>query len=264
MRKKGSGKRNGGGRSLKIVLLSGVLLPLVLIFLVSTLGSQKFGTLHRLVAETTGPVQLVVGRVVSYLNSFRKGYLDSFSAQDENKRLWKELQECREAANRNREALATNTRLRKLLEFKEAMAQPTVAARIVGKDPSLWFRSVVIDRGSNDGVAKGMPVVSGDGVVGQVFTVSPNFAKVLLAISPSSAIDVLMQKSRVRGNSQGDRLTDLQPRVCPEDGGCPGGRPGGYRRLRRPVSPRRDGGGGVQGGETAARDVPRDRGDSQR
>lgn len=203
MRKKGSGKRNGGGRALKIVLLSGVLLPLVLIFLVSTLGSQKFGTLHRLVAETTGPVQLVVGRAVSYFNSFRKDYLKSFSANDENKRLWKELQECREAANRNREALATNTRLRKLLEFKEAMAQPTVAARIVGKDPSLWFRSVVIDRGSSDGVTKGMPVVSGDGVVGQVFTVSPNFSKVLLAISPSSAIDVLLQKSRVRGILKG-------------------------------------------------------------
>ena len=203
MRKKGSGKRNGGGRALKIVLLSGVLLPLVLIFLVSTLGSQKFGTLHRLVAETTGPVQLVAGRAVNYVNSFRKDYLDRFSAHDENKRLWKELQECREAANRNREALATNTRLRKLLEFKEAMAQPTVAARIVGKDPSLWFRSVVLDRGSSDGVAKGMPVVSGDGVVGQVFTVSPNFSKVLLAISPSSAIDVLLQKSRVRGILKG-------------------------------------------------------------
>lgn len=203
MRKKGSGKRNGSGRSLKIVLLSGVLLPLVLIFLVSTLGSQKFGTMHRLVAEAAGPVQLVVGRVVGYFNTFRKDYLDMFSAQNENKRLWKELQECREAANRNREALATNTRLRKLLEFKEAMTQPTVAARIVGKDPSLWFRSVVIDRGSSDGVAKGMPVVSGDGVVGQVFTVSPNFSKVLLAISPSSAIDVLLQKSRVRGILKG-------------------------------------------------------------
>ena len=203
MRKKGSGKRNGGGKSLKIVLLSGVLLPLVLIFLVSTLGSQKFGTLHRLVAEAVGPVQLVFSRTTGFLNTFRKDYFGLFATRDENKRLWQELQECRAAANRNREALATNTRLRKLLEFKEATEQPSVAARIVGKDPSLWFRSVVIDRGSRDGVAKGMPVVTGDGVVGQVFAVSPNFAKVLLAISPSSAIDVLLQKSRVRGILKG-------------------------------------------------------------
>ena len=203
MRKKGNGKRNGSGRSLKIILLSGILLPLVLIFLVSTLGSQKFGTLHRLVAEVTGPVQLVVARGIDSFTTFRKDYLQLFTIRDENKRLWKELQECRDAANRNREALATNTRLRKLLQFKESTDLPTVAARIVGKDPSLWFRSVVIDRGENDGVAKGMPVMSGDGVVGQVFAVSPNFAKVLLAISPSSAIDVLLQKSRVRGILKG-------------------------------------------------------------
>ncbi|MHB1350048.1 MAG: rod shape-determining protein MreC [Desulfobulbaceae bacterium] len=203
MRKKGNGKRNGSGRSLKIILLSGILLPLVLIFLVSTLGSQKFGTLHRLVAEVTGPVQLAVARGIDSFNTFRKDYLQLFTIRDENKRLWKELQECRDAANRNREALATNTRLRKLLQFKESTDLPAVAARIVGKDPSLWFRSVVIDRGENDGVAKGMPVMSGDGVVGQVFAVSPNFAKVLLAISPSSAIDVLLQKSRVRGILKG-------------------------------------------------------------
>lgn len=203
MRKKGSGKRSGNGRSLKIVLLAGVLLPLILIFLVSTLGSQKFGTLHRLVAEATGPVQLVVARATGSLNTFRKDYLGLFGIRDENKRLWKELQECRETANRNREALATNTRLRKLLEFKEATEQPTIAVRIVGKDPSLWFRSVVIDRGASDGVAKGMPVVSGDGVVGQILAVSPNYAKVLLAISPGSAFDVLLQKSRVRGILKG-------------------------------------------------------------
>ena len=114
-----------------------------------------------------------------------------------------ELQECRAAANRNREALATNTRLRKLLDFKESTDLPMLAARIVGKDPSLWFRTVVVDRGSSDGVIKGMPVVNGDGVVGQIFTVSPNYAKVLLAIAPSSAIDVLLQKSRVRGILKG-------------------------------------------------------------
>lgn len=203
MRKKGSGKRSGNGRSLKIILLAGILLPLILIFLVSTLGNQKFGTLHRLVAEAAGPLQLAMSRATGYLNTFRKDYFNLYGIREENKRLWKELQESRDAANRNREALATNTRLRKLLEFKEASAQPTVAARIVGKDPSLWFRSVVIDRGDSDGVAKGMPVVSGDGVVGQILAVSPNFAKVLLVISPGSAIDVILQKSRVRGILKG-------------------------------------------------------------
>ncbi|HDK43924.1 MAG TPA: rod shape-determining protein MreC [Desulfobacteraceae bacterium] len=78
-----------------------------------------------------------------------------------------------------------------------------VSAQVIGKDPSLWFRTVVIDRGTSDGVMKGMPVVTDSGIVGQIFSVSPNYAKVLLAIAPSSALDVLLQKSRVRGILKG-------------------------------------------------------------
>ncbi|MDY0349781.1 MAG: rod shape-determining protein MreC [Desulfobulbaceae bacterium] len=203
MRARGGSKRNNGFRALRIVLFSGILLTLALIFLVSTLGTQRFGFVHKLVFEATAPVQSVFAGAAGYVNVAREEYLALFNVREENRRLWKALQESRDAANRNREALATNTRLRKLLEFKESTDLPMLAARIVGKDPSLWFRTVVVDRGSSDGVVKGMPVVDGDGVVGQVFSVSPNYSKVLLAIAPSSAIDVLLQKSRVRGILKG-------------------------------------------------------------
>jgi len=203
MRKRGSSKRSSRFRAFRLVLLSGILLTLALIFLVSTLGSQKFSTLHKLILEATGPVQKVVTRTTGYLGIFTGKYSDLVNVREENKRLWNELLECRAAAYRNREALATNTRLQKLLDFRESFDHPMLAARIVGKDPSLWFRTVVIDRGSNDGLIKGMPAVNGEGIVGQVFAVSPNYSKVLLAIAPSSALDVLLQKSRVRGILRG-------------------------------------------------------------
>jgi rod shape-determining protein MreC len=185
------------------MLLSGILLTLVLIFLVSTLGSQRFSTLHKLILEATGPVQKVVTTATGYLGLFTEKYSDLVNVREENDRLWEELLESRATSYRNREALATNTRLQKLLDFKESFDQPMLATRIVGKDPSLWFRTVIVDRGSNDGLIKGMPVVHGEGIVGQVFAVSPNYSKVLLAIAPSSAIDVLLQKSRVRGILRG-------------------------------------------------------------
>lgn len=203
MRARGSTKRNNGFRALRIVLFSGVLLTLALIFLVSTLGTQRFGFVHKLVFEAAAPVQKAFSTVAGYVGDFQDEYVALRNVREENKQLWKALQEARQAANRNREALATNNRLRKLLEFKESMDLPMLAARIIGKDPSLWFRTVIVDRGSSDGVLKGMPVVNGDGVVGQVFNVSPNYSKVLLAIAPSSAIDVLLQKSRVRGILKG-------------------------------------------------------------
>ena len=176
---------------------------MALIFLVSTLGSQKFGPLHELLFEASGPVQNFLSRGSDSLRSLKQDYIDLLFVRQENERLWAELQECRALSYKNRGALATNTRLRKLLEFKETTGLPTVAARIIGKDPSAWFRSVVIDRGSRDGVSRGMAVVNGSGVVGQVFSVSPNYSKVLLAVAPSSAMDVVLQQSRVRGILKG-------------------------------------------------------------
>jgi len=207
MRKRGSSKKSSRFRAFRLVVLSGILLTVGLIFLVSTLGSQRFGTLHKLLMEAAGPVQKLVSRTTGYLAVFTGQYSDLVNVREENKQLWEELLECRATAYRHREALATNTRLQKLLDFKESFDQPMLAARIVGKDPSLWFRTVIVDRGSNDGLIEGMPVVNGEGIVGQIFAISPNYSKVLLAIAPSSAIDVLLQESRTRGILKGTGST---------------------------------------------------------
>jgi rod shape-determining protein MreC len=203
MRQRSSSKRSSRFRAFRLVLLSAIILTLTFIFLVSTLGSQRFGVLHKLIFEATGPVQEVFSGAAGYVNRFREQYISLVNVRDENRRLWKELQEARAAVFRSREALATNARLKKLLEFKDSSDLPMQSARVVGKDPSLWFRTVIIDRGSSDGIFKGMPAVTAEGIVGQVMTVSPNFAKVLLAIAPSSALDVLLQKTRVRGILKG-------------------------------------------------------------
>ena len=203
MRKKSSRQRRSRFRPFRVALISGVLLTVGLILLVFVFGHQDVGPMHKLLFETAGPLQKMMSRTTGSFQSLKKDYLGLLSVREEKEHLWKELQKCRAAAYKNREAMATNARLRKLLEFKESSGVPTVAARIIGKDPSLWFRSVIIDRGSRNGVVKGMPVVTGDGIVGQVYSSSPHYAKVLLCIAPSSALDVLLQKSRVRGILKG-------------------------------------------------------------
>nr|WP_320010145.1 rod shape-determining protein MreC [uncultured Desulfobulbus sp.] len=209
MKKKSSRKRPSRFRLFRVIVLAGVLLTLALIFLVSTLGSQQFGSLHKLILEAVGPLQKVVTIGTSTVERFKSEYVDilqdSLRLREKNKQLVKQLEENEIKLNRSREAMATNASLRKLLEFKNSLGQQSkLAATIIGKDPSTMFRSVIIDQGSNAGLAKGDPVVNNEGVVGQVFAISPNYAKVLLAIAPSSAIDVLLQKSRVRGILKGD------------------------------------------------------------
>ena len=208
MRKKLTRKKSDRYRLFRFVFLAGLVLTLTLIFLVSTLGSQRFGALHRMVIETVGPVQKLFATGGAAIGTFKSEYLnilqDVIKVREENKRLLTQLQETEATLNRAREAMATNASLRRLLEFKNNLARPMVGAMVIGKDPSTWFHSVIIDQGANRGIVKGNAVVNSDGVVGQIFTTSPNYSKVLLAIAPSSAIDVMLQQSRVRGMLKGN------------------------------------------------------------
>ncbi len=204
---KKSGKRT---QNFSFFVLLGCLLTFLLIIIISTVGRQEFGSSHKLALEIIGPVQSGVTHVTDYFKDIWEDYTALWDVREENKRLWYELKETKALNNEYREAVATNVRLRKLLEFKETLPSPTLTAEIIGKDPSLWFRTVIINRGSSDGVEKGMPVVTVEGIVGQILDTSPHYSKVLLANDPNSAIDVLLQKTRVRGIVKGKGANSYQ------------------------------------------------------
>jgi len=166
-------------------------------------GRKEFTVPHKLGLEVIGPFQTVISKVSNYAGGFWEKYTSLFNVREENAQLRQELLQYKTANIEYREAVATNVRLQKLLELKESLPPPTLTAEIVGKDPSLWFRTLTINRGSSDGVQKGMPVITVEGVVGQVLTSSPNYSKVLLATDPNSAIDVITQKTRVQGIVKG-------------------------------------------------------------
>jgi rod shape-determining protein MreC len=84
-----------------------------------------------------------------------------------------------------------------------------LAAEVVASDPSDHFRTVIINKGTKDGVTTNKPVVHPQGVVGRIIWASPHYAKVLLLTDPNSGADVIVQRSRARGVVQGmdkDRL----------------------------------------------------------
>lgn len=91
-----------------------------------------------------------------------------------------------------------------LLDTDTPLSQRLLPAQIVGLDPSIWFRTVIINKGVHDGVSKGMPVIAPEGIVGQVVAASYGYAKVLLLTDRSSAIDALVQRTRTRGIVEGE------------------------------------------------------------
>lgn len=81
--------------------------------------------------------------------------------------------------------------------------ESSIVGAIVGRGSGVWTQTVVVNRGLNDGVKHGMMVYNHQGVVGQILHVTDNYSKVLLANAPSSAIDVMIQKNRLRGILKG-------------------------------------------------------------
>jgi rod shape-determining protein MreC len=96
-----------------------------------------------------------------------------------------------------------NRRLEEMLGFSEKAPYTLMPARVVGRDPSILSSTIVIDKGSKDGVMLNMPVISPNGIVGQVLTVSRESSRVMLINDKNSRIDVLIQEDREIGILEG-------------------------------------------------------------
>ena len=203
-------RRKKKSNPLNQILLWVSLIGLALIAIVTTVGRKEFGLSHRLTFEALGGTQVVFTKATQAVSGIWRHYLDLVGVSQENERLQQEIKRYVALNAEYREAVATNVRLSQLLDLKQNFDEPVLAAHVIGRDPALWFKTMTIDKGISAGVKKGMPVVTVEGVVGQVINVSPRYAKVLLATDPNSAIDAIIQSNRalgiIKGDGQGYRL----------------------------------------------------------
>ncbi len=108
------------------------------------------------------------------------------------------------------ELAAENMRLERLLTFKRSLVYSSVTASVIGRDPSGWSSSMIIDRGKEDGIRLGMPVINALGVVGKISEVSEENSKVVLLTDPQFSVAALVQGSREIGLVTGS----LQGEIC--------------------------------------------------
>ncbi len=185
-----------------MLLMVGVLLVLALNVIGLSLSSRQPASAHgidRIGLALVAPLQSVVTHGLHFFGDIWRRYFALVSTARDNEQLRQDLEAATARLNSCSEVEHSNQRLRNLLGFQGTVNQRMLAAEVIGKDPSPWFKSVIIDKGSAEGVVKGLPVVIPDGIAGQVSSVSAHFAKVLLIIDRNNAVDVLVQRSRARG-----------------------------------------------------------------
>lgn len=203
-------------RKYRTPLLAGGLILLALLVYSANLRDRDTTTLfERTVLQLTAPVQKGVDVVLSAVADGWRHYLWLVGTERENDRLQEENRRLRAEIDGLQEVRLANERLRKLLAFKEEMNLPALPAQVIADDASSWFRTVLIDKGTEDGTREGLPVVVAEGVVGRIISAGPRQSRVLLITDASSAVATLVQRSRTRGvaRGRGDGLNlDYVPR----------------------------------------------------
>lgn len=131
------------------------------------------------------------------------GYLALHQVSEENRRLQRELQALRGRNNELRELGVAGQRLASVLALKERLKAKTLAAQVIGRDATNWYRAIVLDKGARDGVKVEMGVMAPDGAVGRVVKVTPFTSMVLLITDPNNAVTGLIQRTRDEGIVEG-------------------------------------------------------------
>ncbi len=186
------------------LFLAGVLLLMALLWYSVGLRQQdETSFLESIVLRTTGPVQAGLNGLIDSAADSWGHYLYLVDTAEDNRKLVAENRTLQAVLTQSDEVRLENERLRLLLDFKEELEVDTLPAQVIAEDASSWFRTVMIDKGRDQGVSEGMPVVVAEGVVGRVVRSSPDFARVLLITDASSAVASLLQDNRARGVCRG-------------------------------------------------------------
>jgi rod shape-determining protein MreC len=185
-------------------------------FIMMAFDAREITSGQRVIRIWTQAAADFVQSPVTTVSSGVTGYFSSIanlrSAQSENDQLKKENEELKLQIESSKGLTEENQRLKALLDFKAESKMVVLPARIIGRDPSVWFDSSIVNRGSLDGVKLNMPVVANGALVGRVTAVSPLTAQVDLITRDKSGLGAVIGEigaSTVLGVVSGTSKRDL-------------------------------------------------------
>lgn len=137
-------------------------------------------------------VQSPVTYATTAVTAFFESIVELRSAQTENDVLKEKVQILEVEKQKSLQLADENKRLHELLKLREQTDYNIVTAQVIGRDTSAWFDTIIIDRGSLDGVKLNMPIVVNGGLVGRVTAVSPLTAQIDLITRNKAALGAIV------------------------------------------------------------------------
>jgi len=156
------------------------------------------------VAGAVTPVERAIHGSGQGIDWLWNNYVDLRHTRDENRQLQQTIDRLRLEQASLIEDARQGQRLQALLKFQESYIYQTTAAQVIGSSGSTQSHVVWLDKGSADGLAPDMAVITGDGIVGKVRDVFQHTAQVLLINDQTSGAGVVLETTRIRGILRGN------------------------------------------------------------
>ena len=192
-----------------------LLVVAAIVFFLILRNSNELSLAENGIGSLVSRVQSVFTGATNGIKHFTQRWRNYDRLEDDYAELSLENQRLTLQLNSAQEAVLENERMRTALEVKSRYESlDPIYARVIARDPGQWFQTFSINRGKNDGVAAGMAVVNGDGLIGRVYEAGMNYAKVICVIDTRSAVACMIQSTRDNGIMRGEVTADAGKAEC--------------------------------------------------
>ena len=208
--------RNFREHKTAVFLIAATLAVAILIGVFAAFSARdRAGVAENLVGAAAEPGQTVASGVggwlqglFSYFGSVKALRAENEALKQENVALDKQVRDTEGLTQENQE-------LRAMLNLMKTESKlDLVAAQVIAKEPSNWYSSFTINKGSNDGILKNQPVLTANKeLIGQVYKVGSNWAEIITILDPDSGVGSMIERSKDLGVVEGDTAL-LQQGLC--------------------------------------------------
>lgn len=177
----------------RLIIAIVILLVLIITVIVST-GDRNISFGENLIGTVTKPVTSFFSNTFSSVNNF------FFSKSKENDVLRAENNELKKDVATLSETLNENKRLKELVNYQSANGEyEYVSAGVTARSGNYFFSTFTIGVGKSSGVDAGMPVVSGNGLIGKVYEAGATWSKVISITDSTSSVSAIIERTRDSG-----------------------------------------------------------------